>query len=82
MTTITEFRKMVKTCYPHVKVSIKTVGFSDLARVDVKCLTVTGDKPGELSQINTWAREAGIIPDRNIRFVSPRIPAFDKKEAR
>ena len=68
MMTIAEFRKKVKTQYPHVKVSIRTVSFADLARDEKKCLTVSGDHSGELAQINAWAREAGIVPDGNIRM--------------
>ena len=65
--TIGEFRKQVKATYPHVKVSIRTVSFSDLGRGSRACLTVTGDRPGECGKINAWAREAGILPDGNIR---------------
>jgi hypothetical protein len=72
MTTI-EFRKKVKEAYPHVKISIRSVSFSDLARGSAKCLTVTKDKDGEIIAINAWAKEAGIIPDGNIRFLNPRI---------
>jgi hypothetical protein len=65
--TTAEFRKKVKSVFPHVTVSIRTVSFSDLARCSRKCLTISGDRPGELRQINDWAREAEIIPDGNIR---------------
>lgn len=66
--SISDFRKEVKCNWPHVTVSVKTVGFSDLARCSRKCLTVKGDRKGDLQHINAIARLAGIIPDGNIRF--------------
>lgn len=67
--TVNEFRKYVKTGFPHVKVSVKTVSFMDLARDSAKCLTITGDRSSEERKaINTAAKEAGILPDSNIRF--------------
>jgi hypothetical protein len=65
-----EFRAKVKATYPHVTVKITTVSFQDLARGDAKCLTVEHDRQGELKQINQWAKDAGILPDRNIRCFS------------
>ena len=62
-----DFRRAVKTSFPHAKVSIRTVSFSDLARCSKQCLTVTGDRRGELALINQWARRAGVLPDGNIR---------------
>ncbi len=65
------FRTLVRTHYPHVKVTVKTVSFQDLARSDAKCLTVSGDKTRvELAQINRWAKEAGVLPDTSLRFRS------------
>ena len=72
---VSQFRKKVKEVYPHVKVSIRTVSFQDLARADRKCLTVSGDRQGELQQINAWAKDAGIIPDGNIRFFQKEAAA-------
>ena len=68
--TVSDFRKQVRARWPHVKVSIRKVGFGDLARGDGKCLTVTGDKPGEIAEINALAKAAGIVPDGNIRFAA------------
>lgn len=65
--TTAEFRRAVKNSFPHVTVTIRTVGFSDLARVSRKCLTVTNERRGELPLINQWAERAGLIPDKNIR---------------
>lgn len=65
--TISQFRREVKTTWPHVTVKIKTTSFADLARADKKCLTVSGDKAGELVHINALAKQAGILPDGNIR---------------
>jgi hypothetical protein len=65
--TIAQFRREVKTCWPHVKIKIRTVGFSDLARASAKCLTVSGDKRGDLSHINALAKQAGVLPDGNAR---------------
>lgn len=64
-----ELRAMVKANYPHIKIKIRTVDFTDLARRSAKCLTVIGDKnANELLYINTAARQAGIVPDGNIRI--------------
>lgn len=62
------FRKRIKAEFPHVKVSIRRVSFQDLARADRFCLTVTGDKPGEVRDINRIAESFCIIPDGNIRY--------------
>jgi len=62
-----DFRRAIKNSFPHVKVSIRTVSFQDLARCSKQCLTVKGDRRGELGLINQWASRAGIIPDGNIR---------------
>jgi hypothetical protein len=72
--TIAEFRKRVKHDFPHVTITVRTVNFSDLARASRACLTVTGDAPGECGTINQWAREAGIVPDGNIRCFPPPSP--------
>ncbi len=67
--TIADFRRYVRTFYPHVRVSIRTVSFVDLARTSAKVLTITGDRDSsETSVINKWAKEAGVIPDGNIRY--------------
>ena len=69
--TTNEFRGLVRKHFPHVAVKVKTVSFQDLARADAKCLTVAGDRTAsELIQINDWARQAGIVPDGNLRFRS------------
>lgn len=65
--TVAEFRKEVKVGWPYVKVRVQTVGFVDLARESRKCLTVEGDRKGDLQHINSLARRAGIVPDGNIR---------------
>jgi hypothetical protein len=65
--TIPEFRREVKIGWPYVKVTIRTVSFADLARAERKCLTVTGDKKGDLQHINALAVQAGIQPDKNCR---------------
>ena len=59
---VSQFRKKVKATYPHVKVSIRTVSFSDLARASATFATIKGAKYDEWRQIETWAREAGVIP--------------------
>jgi hypothetical protein len=64
---ISQFRKAVKTEFPHVKISIRTVNFQDLARDSKKFLTVNNENQEELITINAWAREVGIMPDTNIR---------------
>lgn len=65
-----EFRREVKACWPYVTVKIRTVGFSDLARGSAKCLTVAGDRRGDLSHINALAKLAGVLPDKNCRMFS------------
>ena len=63
-----QFRNLVRGQFPHVTVKVKTVSFADLARAEAKCLSVEGERNGdELRQINQWAREAGIVPDGNLR---------------
>ena len=66
--TIQELRKEIKRCWPYVTIRIRTVGFSDLARESRKCLEVTGDRLGDLQHINALAKQAGVLPDSNIRF--------------
>jgi hypothetical protein len=66
--TTTEFRREVKVGWPYVTVRIRTVSFSDLARGSAKCLTVSGDKRGDLQHINALAKQAGILPDGNCRI--------------
>jgi len=65
--TVAEFRKRVRAEFPHVKVSVRTVGFHDLARCSAKCLTIKGDRKGEAGVINGYARRAGVVPDGNVR---------------
>jgi len=62
------FRKRIKAEFPHVKVSIRRVSFQDLARADRLCLTASGDRPGELREINRIAESFNIIPDGNVRL--------------
>jgi hypothetical protein len=59
--TVSEFRKAVKQRWPHVKISIRTVSFQDLARDSAKFVTVEGDLPGEFPAIKTLAKEAGLL---------------------
>lgn len=62
--TIAEFRRAIKTHYPHVTIKVKTVSFMDLARCERKCLTVEGEKNSyELGAINALAAMAGILGD-------------------
>jgi len=66
--TIKDFRKEIKVCWPYVKITIRTVDFSNLARVHKKCLTVHGDRKGDLQHINALAEKAGILRDGNLRW--------------
>lgn len=67
-----ELRGIVKQRYPHIRISIRTVSFSDLARCERKCLTITGDRAiEEVRAINEMAKAMGIIRDCNLR-VYPR----------
>lgn len=75
--TTAEFRKAIKTQFPHVKASITTISFMDLARDSRKCLTVTGDRPGDMQTINALAKTAGILRadySGNLRFYVDEIP--------
>ena len=65
--TVPEFRQAIRELYPHVTISVRTVGMHDLARAAPKCLTVTGDRKGDMEGINMLAREAGIVPDNSLR---------------
>lgn len=70
--SIYEFRKEVKARWPHVTITIRNVSFSDLARDYSQCLTVNGDRRGDIAEINALAKEYGILPDGNLRcFPSP-----------
>lgn len=66
-----EFRAKVKATYPDVKIAVRTVSFVDLARTSRKCLKIH-EPPGTpietVRTINGWAREAGIVPDGNVRM--------------
>ena len=69
--TVAEFRKEVKVGWPYVKVSVRTVGFVDLARASRKALRVVGDRPGDLQHINALAKKAGILPDSRVTLALP-----------
>lgn len=58
---IKQLRRKIKEKYPHVKVSIRTVSFSDLARAEAKFATLTGAAPADWKQIKDWASQAGVI---------------------
>jgi hypothetical protein len=62
--TMAEFRRLVRERYPHVTVRIRASYFDGDRRL---CLTIRGDRPGEAGTINDWARQAGILPDENVR---------------
>jgi len=66
--TINELRKYVKEKYPHIKITVKTLSFQDLARCSKKCLNISGDTCWqECKDINDKAEEMGIVPDGNVR---------------
>jgi len=66
--SLAEFRKLVRTNYPHIKISVRTVSFADLARASAKCLTVEkAQSAQELAQVNAWAKAAGVLPDTSLR---------------
>ena len=67
--TIIQMRALVRDRFPHVRISVKTVSFEDLARGESKCLTITGEKSAaELQLINQWAKDCGVLPDTSLRF--------------
>jgi hypothetical protein len=67
--TIADLRRNVKKQYPHVKISIRTVSFQDLARCSRKCLEISQAKGiDEIIAINAWAKQAGVIQDSSMRF--------------
>ncbi len=71
--TTAEFRRKAREAYPHIKVRVRTVDFTDLARTKKKCLTIEGDRSiDEVVKVNGWAREAGIVPDGNARLYKER----------
>lgn len=66
MESVYYFRRAVKRMFPHLTVRVKTVGFFGSYR---KCLKVQGDRNfDELQIVNRLAKEAGILPDGNVRF--------------
>ncbi len=70
--SVADFRRHVRAGWPYVTVSIRTVGFVDLARASRKVLRVSGDRPGDLQHINTLAAKAGILPDSRIALALPK----------
>ena len=72
--SLAEFRKLVRTNYPHIKISIRTVSFADLARASAKCLTVEkAQSVQEFAQVNAWAKAAGVLPDTSLRSFPKKI---------
>lgn len=71
--TVFQFRQRVREHYPHLRVTVRTVSFSDLARAGARCLTIVGRMQcwEEHAQVNTWAREAGILADTSVRVYVP-----------
>jgi hypothetical protein len=63
--TINEFRKHIKTQYPNATIKIKTVSFSDLARISRQFMTVEGVTCEERWAINKLLPD-GIMPDERI----------------
>ena len=78
--TTAAFRKEVARCFPHVKVSVRTIAFTDLARRSAPCLTITGARSAfEVQAINELAQRAGIVPDKTVRnFAEGSLPAWRK----
>lgn len=72
--TVFQFRKQVREHYPHLRVTVRTVSFMDLARGGAQCLTIVGrmQSAAEHGQVNTWAKEAGILPDGSVRVYVPQ----------
>lgn len=66
--TIHAFRKEMKACWPYITVKVKTVSFADLARGEAKFVNFKGDRKGDISHINALAKQAGLLPDTNIRY--------------
>ena len=66
--TVHQFRKEMKACWPHITVKVKTVSFADLARAEAKFVNFSGDRKGDLGHINALAKQAGLLPDSNIRY--------------
>lgn len=65
-----QFRKTVREQFPHVRVSIRTISFADLARTSARRIFVTGDRSfEEVIAINTLARDAGFLPDNAVRVM-------------
>lgn len=59
----TMLRRYVRETYPHVRLSIKTVGFSDLARGDGRFALFKGvQSPEEWKDLEERARDCGLVP--------------------
>ena len=67
--TVFQFRKRVREHYPHLRVTVRTVSFLDVGRGGARCLTIVGRMQSwkEHAQVNTWAKEAGILADTSVR---------------
>ncbi len=67
--TVFQFRQRVGEHYPHLRVKVQTVSFLDLANGGARCLTIVGrmQSPQEHAQVNTWAKEADVLPDTSVR---------------
>ena len=67
--TIPQFRKQVRTRWPHVRVTVHAASFADLARGEAKALTISNASAAEAEEINQLAKRANILPDGSIRIV-------------
>ena len=68
MDKVKAFRKAMKRDYPHLKISVRKVSFSDLARGEAYRVSVgPGATVSDLHWINKSAKEAGILPDQSVR---------------
>ncbi len=67
--TVFQFRQRVREHYPHLRVKVQTVSFYDLARGGARYLTIVGRMQSALehARVNTWAKEADIVPDTRVR---------------
>lgn len=76
MGKVSDLRKAVKRDFPHLIITVKTVGFFGVNR---QCLKVSGDRTNEeLAAVNGWAKEAGLLPDGNLRWRESRTGEVTK----
>ena len=65
MKDLKDFKQTIKTMFPHIGVQIKSIQFFGESK---RCLEITCDRTREeLNLLNKLGREAGLLPDGDLR---------------